>query len=230
MLELSVLLELFIGHDTQATIISLLLFFNAFISFYQENRSQNALALLKKKLSIQVKVRRDGFWQTLPSQELVPGDVIHLRVGDFIPADIDLLQGSLSVDQSSLTGKSLPVEIKSGKKATRGVWCSAAKRTHKLAVPARTPFLGKLPNWSAPLKRPAILKQLFWASFEYLIALDVILVVGVLIYSWLHAISFADFYSLCLDIVGCIRTSGIACHVYIRPLLSGAANSPPTVY
>ena len=60
MLEISVLLELFTGHDTQAAIISLLLFFNAFISFFQENHSQNALALLKKKLSIQVKVRRDG--------------------------------------------------------------------------------------------------------------------------------------------------------------------------
>ena len=77
MLELSILLELFIGHLTQATIIGFLLLFNAFISFFQENRSQNALELLKKKLSIHAKVHRDGAWQTIPSEGLVPGDLIH---------------------------------------------------------------------------------------------------------------------------------------------------------
>ena len=120
MLEIILLLELFIGHSTQATIISLLLVFNALISFYQENRSQNALALLKNKLSIFVKVRRDGIWHTIPAPELVPGDIIHLKVGDLIPADVNLLQGNLSLDQSSLTGESLPVEIDSGKKAYAG--------------------------------------------------------------------------------------------------------------
>ncbi|MGA7193534.1 MAG: plasma-membrane proton-efflux P-type ATPase [Anaerolineales bacterium] len=192
MLELSVLLELFIGHDTQATIISLLLFFNAFISFYQENRSQNALALLKKKLSIQVKVRRDGFWQTLPSQELVPGDVIHLRVGDFIPADIDLLQGSLSVDQSSLTGESLPVEIESGKKAYAGSMVQRGEADAQVSGTGTHTFFGKTAELVRTAKTPSHLEAIILGIVRYLIALDVILVVGVLIYSWLHAISFAD--------------------------------------
>ena len=143
MLELSILLELFIGHFTQATIISLLLFFNAFISFFQENRSQNALALLKKKLSIHVKVHRDGLWQTIPSQELVPGDMIHLKVGDLIPADVDLLRGNLSIDQSSLTGESLPVEIESGKKAYAGSMVQRGEADAQVTATGTKTFYGK---------------------------------------------------------------------------------------
>jgi len=192
MLELSVLLELFIGHDTQAAIISLLLFFNAFISFFQENRSQNALALLKKKLSIQVKVRRDGIWQTLPSQDLVPGDVIHLRVGDFIPADIDLLQGSLSVDQSSLTGESLPVEIESGKRAYAGSMVQRGEAEGQVTAIGTRTFFGKTAELVRTAKTASHLESIILGIVRYLVALDVLLVAGVLIYSWLHAISFAD--------------------------------------
>ena len=192
MLELSVLLELLTGHDTQAAIISLLLFFNAFISFFQENRSQNALALLKKKLSIQVKVRHDGIWQTVPSQELVPGDVIHLRVGDFIPADIDLLQGSLSVDQSSLTGESLPVEIESGKKAYAGSMVQRGEADGQVSAIGTRTFFGKTAELVRTAKTPSHLEAIILGIVRYLVALDVLLVGGVLVYSWLHAISFTD--------------------------------------
>jgi H+-transporting ATPase len=98
MLELSLGLELFIGRYTQATIIGLLLVFNAIIAFSQENNAQNALKLLQKKLSIRVRVLRDENWQTIPAEELVPGDLIHLRPGDMIAADVRLVQGTLSVD------------------------------------------------------------------------------------------------------------------------------------
>ena len=192
MLEISVLLELLTGHDTQVAIISLLLFFNAFISFYQENRSQNALALLKKKLSIQVKVRRDGIWQTVPSQELVPGDVIHLRVGDFIPADIDLLEGSLSVDQSSLTGESLPVEIESGKKAYAGSMVQRGEAGGQVTAIGTRTFFGKTAELVRTAKTPSHLEAIILGIVRYLVALDVLLVGGVLVYSWLHAISFTD--------------------------------------
>ena len=79
MLEFSVILELIIGRYTQAVIIGLLLLFNAVLSYFQENRAQNALALLQKRLTISVRVRRDGVWRTVPSKEIVPGDLIHSR-------------------------------------------------------------------------------------------------------------------------------------------------------
>lgn len=120
MLELSLILELFIGRYTQGAIIGLLIAFNAAIGFLQENHAQTALALLKKRLSIHVKTHRDGAWKIISSEELVPGDIINLRLGDLIPADIILLDGALFVDQSSLTGESLPVEAGAGKKHMQG--------------------------------------------------------------------------------------------------------------
>src|SRR5512135_1296056 len=120
MLEVSIVLELIIGHFTQAIIISLLLIFNAVISFLQENRAQNALALLQKRLTIQVRVLRDNAWQLLTADRLVPGDVVHLRMGDFVPADLKLSDGHLSVDQSTLTGETLPVELATGDQAHAG--------------------------------------------------------------------------------------------------------------
>ena len=111
MLEFSVLLELVIGRYTQVVIIGLLLFFNAAISYLQESRAQGALGLLRSKLSVRVTVRRDGAWQQLPAEELVPDDVVHLQTGNLVPADVVVLSGSLAVDQSTLTGESLPVEV-----------------------------------------------------------------------------------------------------------------------
>jgi len=120
MLEISLGLELFIGRYTQATIIGLLLLFNALISFFQERKAQNALALLQSRLTVKAKVLRDGVWGTLPAQEVVPGDVIHLRMGDFVPADVRLLEGNISIDQSALTGESLPAECGPGNTAYAG--------------------------------------------------------------------------------------------------------------
>ena len=109
MLEVTVLLELYLGKYTEAIVIGALLLFNAILSFTQENRAQNALSLLRQKLKVQTVTRRDGQWQKIPSEYLVPGDVIHLRLGDIVPADCLLVDGQVEIDQSALTGESLPV-------------------------------------------------------------------------------------------------------------------------
>jgi len=192
MLELSIVLEVFLGRYTQATIISLLLLFNAFISFYQENRSQNALALLKNKLAIYVKVHRDSIWRTVPSQELVPGDVIHLRVGDLIPADVDVLRGNLSVDQSSLTGESLAFEIESGKRAFAGSMVQRGEADAQVTTTGAQTFYGKTAELVRTAQTASHLQATIIGIVRYLVALDVFLVAGVLLYSWIHGVSFAD--------------------------------------
>jgi H+-transporting ATPase len=94
-------------------IIVFLLVFNAAIGFWQEHEAGNALEALKSQLALQARVIRDGKWQEMAAQELVPGDVIRLRLGDIIPADVKLVEGDyLSVDQSALSGESLPVDKK----------------------------------------------------------------------------------------------------------------------
>ena len=86
---------------------------NAVIGFWEEYQAGNAIEALKKKLALNARVRRDGAWKTIPSRELVPGDIIRLRLGEIIPADAKLLEGDpIEVDQSTLTGESLPVERK----------------------------------------------------------------------------------------------------------------------
>ncbi len=110
MLEVTLVFELALGKYTQGIIIASLLVLNAILSFVQESRASGALALLRQRLAIMVRVLRDGQWQMIISQDLVPGDVIRVRVGDFVPADVRLHEGQILVDQSSLTGESTPKE------------------------------------------------------------------------------------------------------------------------
>ena len=110
MIEAAAILSLVVRHWVDLVIIVLLLLFNAVVGFWQEYQAGNAVAALKKKLALRSRVRREGAWQMIDAKELVPGDIIRLRAGDIIPADVKLIDGDyLSVDQSALTGESLPV-------------------------------------------------------------------------------------------------------------------------
>ena len=96
-------------------VIMILLIINAVVGFREEYQANNAVAALKKRLAINARIKRDGKWGSLPARELVPGDIIHLRIGDIIPADSRLLRGNpVQIDQSALTGESLPVEREQG--------------------------------------------------------------------------------------------------------------------
>ncbi|MGA3068208.1 MAG: plasma-membrane proton-efflux P-type ATPase [Tepidisphaeraceae bacterium] len=115
MIEIAVILSGVVRHWPDFVIILILLFANAIIGFWEERQAGNAIAALKKRLAIVSKAKRDGKWINPPARELVPGDVIRLRLGDIIPADARLLAGDeVAVDQSALTGESLPATHKAG--------------------------------------------------------------------------------------------------------------------
>jgi H+-transporting ATPase len=114
MLEVTFILEWVLHKTPEAIIIAFLLVFNAILGFTQERRAQSALDLLRTRLKINARVLRDGEWKEVSASELVPGDYIHLRMGDFAPADTVLDDGEVLVDQSSLTGEAAPVERKAG--------------------------------------------------------------------------------------------------------------------
>jgi H+-transporting ATPase len=115
MIEIAVILSGAVGHWPDFFIILLLLVANAVVGFWEEREAGNAIAALKAKLAIKARVKRDGKWINPPARELVPGDVIRMRLGDIVPADARLLDGDpVEVDQSALTGESLPAEHKSG--------------------------------------------------------------------------------------------------------------------
>ena len=110
MLELIIVLSLLLHRQLDAYIVTGLLVFNAVISFMQELSAQHAVETLKSKLHVSSKVLRNGSWGVIPARELVPGDIVRIRLGDFIPADMKILAGDIEVDQSAVTGESQEVE------------------------------------------------------------------------------------------------------------------------
>ncbi len=121
MIEIAVILSALDRHWPDFVIILVLLLINAIVGFWEEHQAGNAIAALKAKLAIKTRVKRDGKWITPAVRELVPGDVIRLRLGDIVPADVRLLPGEfIEVDQSALTGESLPVTRKFGEAVFSG--------------------------------------------------------------------------------------------------------------
>jgi H+-transporting ATPase len=121
MIEAAVILSAVARHWPDFFIIFLLLLANAVVGFWEEHQAGNAIAALKAKLAINARVKRDGEWTTPAARELVPGDVIRVRLGDIVPADARLLAGDpVEVDQSALTGESLPATRRSGEAVFSG--------------------------------------------------------------------------------------------------------------
>ncbi|MEJ2303957.1 MAG: HAD-IC family P-type ATPase, partial [Anaerolineales bacterium] len=121
MIEAAVILSAVARHWPDFAIILLLLLANAVVGFWEEHQAGNAIAALKATLAIKARVRRDEKWTAPEARELVPGDVIRVRLGDIVPADARLLEGDpIEVDQSALTGESLPATRKSGEAVFSG--------------------------------------------------------------------------------------------------------------
>ena len=115
MIEVAAILSAVVRKWEDFVIITIMLLVNAFLDFYQEGRALSALKALKRKLALDAIVLRDGDFKTIAAKELVPGDVIKLKIGDIIPADVMLMDGDyVLIDQAALTGESLPVNKKSG--------------------------------------------------------------------------------------------------------------------
>jgi len=115
MIIIAAILSAVLRHWPDVGVILALLVVNAVVGFREEYQADSAIAALKKNLALKAKAKRDGEWASIAARELVPGDIIRLRIGDIIPADAKLLEGDpVQVDQSALTGESLPVEHKSG--------------------------------------------------------------------------------------------------------------------
>ena len=136
MIEVAAILSAMVQKWEDFVIILIMLLVNAGLDFLQEHRALNALKALKKRLAAEVVVLRDGRFQTLPARELVPGDVVKLRIGDIVPADVQLARGDyLLVDQSALTGESLPVSKNAGEVAYAN---TIVKQGEMLAVVVNT--------------------------------------------------------------------------------------------
>ncbi|WP_159013137.1 HAD-IC family P-type ATPase [Acidisoma sp. S159] len=141
MLEAAIVLELVLGKYVEAAIIALLLLFNAALGLFQESRAQATLAALKSRLALTASVKRDGVWKSAPAAELVPGDLVKLSLGGVVAADVKLIGGEVLLDQSMLTGESVPIEAAAGLQTYAGTLVRRGEAEAEVtATGARTKF------------------------------------------------------------------------------------------
>ena len=141
MLEAAILLQLFLGEYAEAGLIAFLLVFNSALGFFQEGRAQATLDALKSRLALIASVRRDGNWMSVPADSLVVGDVVKLSLGSVVAADMQLISGSILIDQSMLTGESLPVEAGAGTDSYAGALVRRGEAVARvIATGERTKF------------------------------------------------------------------------------------------
>src|SRR5208283_4520848 len=141
MLEAAIILQTVLHEYVEAAVIAGLLVFNAAIGFFQEGRAQATLAALKSRLALTASALRDGAWKNIPATELVPGDTVKLSLGGVVAADVKLVAGSILLDQSMLTGESVPVEAGAGLETYAGALVRRGEATVVVtATGARTKF------------------------------------------------------------------------------------------
>ena len=183
MLEAAVLLTVVLGRLADAVIIFALLVFNAAVSYAQENRAESALALLRKRLAVNARVLRDGEWKLVPARELVPGDVVHVRVGDIVPADLRLLEGDVQLDQSTLTGESVPREASAPETIYSGSVVQRGEATGEVAATGAKTYFGRTAQLVQTARTETHLETIIFSIVKCLMAIDVLLVAAIFAYA-----------------------------------------------
>jgi H+-transporting ATPase len=176
MLEGTIVLTLLLGKDLEGAIITVLLVLNSVIGFVQQSRADDALELLRNRLAVNARVRRDGAWVQVPARELVVGDVVRVRVGDLVPADLDLLDGHVSLDQSSLTGESVPVDAAAGDHAYGATVVTRGEATGAVAATGSSSFFGRTSALVREARTATHLEGIIFQIVRYLVVIDVTLV------------------------------------------------------
>ena len=181
MIEAAALLSALVRHWPDFFIILVLLAANAVVGFWEEFQAGNAIAALKAQLAIRARVRRDGSWTTAPARELVPGDVIRVRLGDIVPADARLLEGEpVEVDQSALTGESLPVTRGIGETVYSGSIVRRGEIDALIYGTGQNTFFGKTAQLVQQAHTTSHFQRAVLKIGDYLIVLAVVLVVLIL--------------------------------------------------
>ena len=182
MIEIAAVLSACIAHWDDFIIITFLLLLNAVIEFVQEFKAGNAIAALKERLASKARVLRDSKWEVIEAKNLVPGDIVRVKLGDVLPADIKLIEGDyVLADEAALTGESLPVEKHKGDIAYSGAIIKQGVMTALVYGTGENTFFGKTAKLVAEAKTESHFQKAVVKIGDYLIALNFILVAIVII-------------------------------------------------
>ena len=198
MIEVAVVLSAALQRWEDFSIICLMLGLNAGVGFWQQYQADNAIAALKKKLALSARVLRNGEWSDIPASELVPGDIVLIKLGNIIPADMKLLKGEyLTVDQSTLTGESLPVDKREGDEVYSGSIVRLGEMTGLVTGTGMNTYFGRTAKLVETAKTTSHFQKAVLRIGNFLIHLTLVLVVIILIVahlrheSFLHSLLFA---------------------------------------
>jgi H+-transporting ATPase len=192
MLEITIILQFILGRYPDVMITLSLLLVNGVLSFVQENRAQNALALLRQRLTIQARVLRDGDWRLLPAQELVPGDIIRVRAGDVVPADLRMADGQISVDQSALTGESALAEIAAGSTVYAGSTIKRGEGTAEVIATGSRTYYGKTADLVHTARTASHVEAIIQTIVKYLVLVNGVLAGVISIYGLVNNLPLTE--------------------------------------
>ncbi|CAJ0780066.1 plasma-membrane proton-efflux P-type ATPase [Ralstonia chuxiongensis] len=192
MLEAVIVLQVMLHRGQEALVILFLLAFNALIAFIQERRAQDALTLLRRQLQVNARVLRDAHWGRLPAAQLVPGDVVHVRAGDIVPADLVLFDGAVTLNQSTLTGESLAVDASPGQPAYAGSIVHQGEASGKVTATGSRTYFGRTAELVRTSSAPSHMQRTIFSIVKRLVAFDLVLVVLVIFYAATHGLPLGD--------------------------------------
>jgi len=201
LLEAAILLELGLHKDVEAAVITVLLVFNAALAWFQEGRAQGTLTALRSRLALNASVRRDGIWKTVPAAELVRGDVVKLSLGEVVAADVHLVDGSVLLDQSMITGESLPIEAGAGADTYAG---ALVRRGEATAVVTATGVHTKFGHTAELVRTAQVVSSQQSAVLRIVRNLaifnsGIVMLIGT--YAWFHAMPWSEIIPLLLTSV-----------------------------
>jgi H+-transporting ATPase len=181
MIEVAAILSAVVRHWEDLGIILTLLLMNAGVAFWEEYQAGNAIAALKAKLALHARVKRDGAWTSVPAQELVPGDLIRVSIGEIIPADFRILtEDPIQVDQSALTGESLPVDRKAGDAIYSGSILRMGKADGLVYATGQSTYFGKTAHLVETAHTVSHFQRAVLKIGDFLIVMALILVILIL--------------------------------------------------
>ena len=198
MLEVAIVLSFVLGKYLDVYIIAALLLVNAVLGFIQEQQATRAVKALKQKLHLQTRVLRDGVWQTIDVAEIVPGDVIRVRSGDYVPADFRIIDCEATVDQSAITGESLPNEKKMGDLVYSGSLIKKGETTGVITATGTHTVYGKTTQLVQLAKPKLHMEGVISNLMKWLLVMVVSLLIVAAAVSWARGLNLLDLLSLAL--------------------------------
>jgi H+-transporting ATPase len=198
MLEVIIILAFILGKYVDLYTVIALLILNSTLGFIHEQRASKAVEFLKSKLQVTARVLRDGTWKLISSKELVPGDVIRVRIGDFVPADVKVVVGEVWVDQSALTGESMEVEKKQGDMLYSGSIIRRGEATGIVVFTGIKTYFGKTVQL-VQLARPKLhMEEVISRVLKWLLLIVVVLLCVATVFSMIRGINLLEILPLML--------------------------------